>query len=219
VRSRLRLSLALRASLLVLLLGILAAFLFRATALPLYVSLPLLAALGIGGSFLLADITVRPVRVLQRAARAIVSGGYQRHVIVHTGDELEDVADALNALGGTLREQSGAFRHEAERLNQVLETMVEGVMVVGPDNRVVMENRALRHVAARGPHADRGGAQPRVRGGRHARPDATAAGGHGGFAGPSRRAAPGRRRHAAGVQRQPDAAILGGERGGRGRLP
>lgn len=145
MRSRLRLSLAIRSSLLVLFLGILAALLFRATELPLHVSLPLLSALGVGGSFLLADITVRPVRALQRAARGIVSGGFQRHVILHTGDELEDVADALNVLGGTLREQSGAFRHEAERLNQVLETMVEGVMVVGPDSRVVMENRALRH--------------------------------------------------------------------------
>ena len=88
---------------------------------------------------------MRPIGRLQRAARAIVAGGYQRHVIVHTGDELEDVADALNVLGGTLREQSGAFRHEAERLNQVLETMIEGVMVVGPDSRIVLENRALRN--------------------------------------------------------------------------
>ena len=144
MRSRLLWSIALRYSLLILLLGVVAALLVRFSPLPHSVSLLLVSLAGVAGAFLLATVTVGPVLRLQRAARGILAGGYQRHVIVHTGDELEDVAAALNTLGATLREQSGAFRHEAERLNQVLETMVEGVMVVGPDSRVVLENRALR---------------------------------------------------------------------------
>lgn len=149
MRSRLRNTIAVRFTLLLLAVEIVALTLLIGPAgVP---ALPVLAgALGIlGGGYLAASWVaagiVQPVRSLQRAARDMAAGDYRRQVPVFTGDELEDVGAALSSLGGTLHQQEAAFRHEAERLHQVLETMVEGVVVFGPDGRVVMENRAMRN--------------------------------------------------------------------------
>ena len=82
----------------------------RAEALaPLYASRARLAAAGRGlvvstaASFFLARALVRPLRALQEGAARIGAGELDRRIEVHTGDELEGLAEQFNQMGAALR--------------------------------------------------------------------------------------------------------------------
>ncbi len=61
-------------------------------------------ALAVLASLLLARRIVGPVRTLQDGARAIGEGDLGHRIEVRTGDELEDLADQFNRMGGQLKE-------------------------------------------------------------------------------------------------------------------
>jgi signal transduction histidine kinase/putative methionine-R-sulfoxide reductase with GAF domain len=78
---------------------------------PLYATMAraaiLLAAglvLSVLASFFVARALVRPLRALQEGAERVGAGELDRRIEVHTGDELEGVADRFNAMAGALRE-------------------------------------------------------------------------------------------------------------------
>lgn len=82
----------------------------------------LLAAIAVaaGTGRYLAGYIVRPIRALQTGA-AVIGGGDLEHTIeLHTGDEIEALAEAFNAMSRNLRRS----RAEIERWNRELEALV-----------------------------------------------------------------------------------------------
>jgi two-component system, OmpR family, phosphate regulon sensor histidine kinase PhoR len=69
--------------------------------------------------------------------------GRAARVAVPDEDELAALALALNRLAATAEEQFEAVSKERDRLQEILASMSEGVLVVGPDGRALMINPAF----------------------------------------------------------------------------
>lgn len=57
---------------------------------------------GLMASGLYARFLVRPILTLQSVVRQIASGDFSARAVIHTGDEIESLADSFNAMAGTL---------------------------------------------------------------------------------------------------------------------
>ncbi len=84
----------------------------------------------------------QPLSRLIAGARDIAAGRASR-VPVPDEDELAALALALNRLAATAEEQFEVVRKERDQLQQILASMSEGVLVVGPDGRALMINPAF----------------------------------------------------------------------------
>ena len=112
----------------------------------------LLAALGLAllvALALAAYVSRRlasPIDQLRRSAEEMSRGDLGREVRVHTGDELEDLAGALNRTSSELARQRAEIVAEKQQLLGVLEGMVEGVLVTDRTGRIVQTNEALQQM-------------------------------------------------------------------------
>ncbi len=98
----------------------------------------------------LADIIarriVRPIRELTVASRKIVAGESFFHQVPARGDEVEDLARALNQMSERLRGQIEALQAEREKLSTVLQQMESGVLMVDPQGQIALINRAAERI-------------------------------------------------------------------------
>jgi signal transduction histidine kinase len=101
------------------------------------------AAIAVGG--VLAYGLVKPVRALTAAAGAVAAGQFSRRVAGGPNDEIGDLAQAFNAMAGSLeraerqrREMTADIAHELRNpiavLQGSLEAVVDGVLPPTPDN-------------------------------------------------------------------------------------
>jgi signal transduction histidine kinase len=75
-------------------------------------------------SLVLARRMVRPIAALQAGAAKIGEGDLDERIAVHTGDELEALADQFNSMAGRLKESySGLERKVEERTAELRETL------------------------------------------------------------------------------------------------
>jgi len=102
------------------------------------VAAALLTALVLSGSLL------RPIREMRRMASAIAAGDLGYRLPLRFGDELGEIAAALQRMSEQLRERAELATREKEQLQAVLNGMVEGVLVVDPDQRILLGNQHLR---------------------------------------------------------------------------
>jgi two-component system, OmpR family, phosphate regulon sensor histidine kinase PhoR len=89
-----------------------------------------------------SSMLTRSIRDLRDAARAIVADPSVR-TRLRGDDEVGSVGQTLDRLAEDLKTSLARIEHERDQLEAILETMVEGVLVTGPDGRIVMTNRAL----------------------------------------------------------------------------
>ncbi|MDZ4806535.1 MAG: ATP-binding protein [Candidatus Eisenbacteria bacterium] len=115
--------------------------------LPLPIALGLALLLGLAGTWWLADRLTRSLRELAGQVRPWAEGGVDRLPPRHGGgDEVDSITAVLENMGGSLRTRDDAREREAQKLRQILETMIEGVLVIGPDGRVSLDNATMRRL-------------------------------------------------------------------------
>ncbi|HEY8153740.1 MAG TPA: ATP-binding protein [Myxococcota bacterium] len=102
------------------------------------VAAALLVALWLSGSVL------RPIREMRRMASAIAAGDLGYRLPLRSGEELGEIAAALQRMSEQLRERAELATREKEQLQAVLDGMVEGVLVVDPGQRILLGNQHLR---------------------------------------------------------------------------
>lgn len=102
------------------------------------IAVALLIGLALSGSVL------RPIREMQRMASAIAAGDLSYRLPLRFGDELGEIAAVLQRMSEQLRERAELATREKEQLQAVLNGMVEGVLVVDPDQRILLGNQQLR---------------------------------------------------------------------------
>ena len=93
----------------------------------------------------------RPLVEMSRAARAIESGDLDRRIDYRRRDELGAFASAFNRMAGQLRERIVHVTEERNRLSTILSSMVEGVVAVDPDERILHMNRPAAEMLGAGP--------------------------------------------------------------------
>ena len=112
-----------------------------------------LAALVIG--FYFAKRFTDPLRDMTEIAGAISQGDYERRISVGHKDELGTLAEALNSMARSSAERLMEITTERNRLAKILSSMVEGVIAIDSDRRVVHANHAAINLLAtvpRGSH-------------------------------------------------------------------
>jgi signal transduction histidine kinase/CheY-like chemotaxis protein len=86
------------------------------------VSLLLLAlAVAVAGSYVLARRMVAPITALETGAQELAAGVLDHRVSVHTGDELETLADRFNHMADRLHDSHSELEHKVARRTLELE--------------------------------------------------------------------------------------------------
>jgi two-component system phosphate regulon sensor histidine kinase PhoR len=96
--------------------------------------------------FLYARRVTKPVRRMAAAAEAIVGGRDHGRVEIHTGDELGDMARAFNTMNDKLQHSIATVETDRNKLEAILASMVEGVVAVDREQRVVHMNEVARQL-------------------------------------------------------------------------
>ena len=89
-----------------------------------------------------------PLERIREVAAALTAGDYSARVALDQssrgGDELGEMANALNRLGFDMRQRVADLTAGQERLRAMVAGMVEGVVAVDEDDRVIFSNHAAR---------------------------------------------------------------------------
>ena len=78
-----------------------------------------------------------------RIVEGISLGRFSRRLYTLPGKEFQPLADAVNRMADSIEESIQTVADQKNQLEAVLETMVEGVLVLGPKGRVRRINKAL----------------------------------------------------------------------------
>jgi two-component system, OmpR family, phosphate regulon sensor histidine kinase PhoR len=104
--------------------------------------LPVLGALLFG--LLIARSFTQPLIEMTDAARAVAVGGDAPRLRIQRGDEIGVLADALNAMTAQLHAQIDTMAADRNKTLAILAGMVEGVVAVDRDERVVHAHAAAQ---------------------------------------------------------------------------
>ncbi|MDH5245861.1 MAG: ATP-binding protein [Betaproteobacteria bacterium] len=103
------------------------------TGLLLLVGLVISAA----GALALARGMVRPIRTLDEGARRIGAGELDQRIEIHTGDELEGLADQFNRMTEQLRESYAGLERKVDERTRELTTALEQQTAISEILRVI----------------------------------------------------------------------------------
>ncbi len=96
-------------------------------------------------AFWVARRTVRPLTELTEAARLIAEGAYGHKVYASGPDEIAVLARTFNHMSVRLAKQFAQLEEDRQQLRAILSGMVEGVIALGADERILFVNeRAAR---------------------------------------------------------------------------
>lgn len=115
------------------------ASLLRATALALLLALLL--------AMVIAEIISRRLRRIVRFAEQIAAGDLSARIAESSGDEIAQVAAALDRTARRLELNFAAVRESRSELEALLNSMIDGVIAVSPDLKVRWANHAVEGIA------------------------------------------------------------------------
>jgi two-component system phosphate regulon sensor histidine kinase PhoR len=95
----------------------------------------------LGGTAVMARRVTGPLTEMQAAAKEMGAGDLARRVQVRTGDELEEMASAMNRMASHLADTIGQLDAGKARLETLLANLDDGVIVIAADRSVRMMNR------------------------------------------------------------------------------
>lgn len=100
--------------------------------------------LSLGLTFFLSVFISRPLREMSLIAKAMAKGDFSRKVSIHSRDEIGDLARALNAMSDDIKDKIESVNSERAKLDLVLSSMFEGVIVTDGDEKIILMNPSLR---------------------------------------------------------------------------
>jgi len=99
---------------------------------------------------LAAQSTSRRLQRIVRFAQQIASGDLQARIAETSGDEVGQVAGALDKTARQLEESFRALQNSQRELETLLNSMQDAVIAVGPDQRVQWANQMMSKLAGQG---------------------------------------------------------------------
>lgn len=101
-----------------------------------------------GLTFLITRRTLQPIYRLTDAVRRMSAGDLDVHILSAERDEVGQLTNAFNRLADNLRETIESYQREHDRLNGVVEHLVDGVVIIDSDGRVRLVNPAALRLLA-----------------------------------------------------------------------
>ncbi|MFH1856749.1 MAG: ATP-binding protein [Candidatus Omnitrophota bacterium] len=95
-------------------------------------------------SFLFSLYISKPLREISWAARSIAAGDFSKRITLSAKDEMGDLAKAFNYMTEQIKMRIQEVTTSKLRLEAVLLSMFEGVMVVGLDKTILLMNDTLK---------------------------------------------------------------------------
>ncbi len=95
-------------------------------------------------SYVLSNVTSKPLRDMADAASRIGHGDSKARIPVESSDEIGMLATVLNDMSERIESQVHRLSTEKQRLDTILRSMGEGVMVTAPDGVITLVNPAFR---------------------------------------------------------------------------
>lgn len=112
---------------------------FRAAIVSGGVVIALLAA---GVSWFVARRISRPLEEMRFGAQRFARGDLQHKIVVPDSEEAAALAQALNEMAEQTQQRIRAMAHQASQQEAVLASMIEGVLAIDTEHRVISINRA-----------------------------------------------------------------------------
>ena len=97
-------------------------------------------------SYILSNLTTKPLRDMADAAARIGHGGNKAKITIVSNDEIGMLAGVLNDMSERIEDQVRRLSAEKQRLDTILRSMGEGVMVSDPDGVITLVNPAFRRL-------------------------------------------------------------------------
>src|SRR5438094_7344431 len=94
----------------------------------------------VGAAYLLAHRFARPLAELTDGARRLADGDFGHKIRVSGGREHYALAETFNAMSGRLAAMFDLLEHDKEQLRAILSGMVEGVIAIDDERRVLFAN-------------------------------------------------------------------------------
>jgi len=95
-------------------------------------------------SYALSNLTSKPLRDMADTAARIGYGGSHAKIPVVSNDEIGKLAGVLNDMSERIEDQVKHLSAEKQRLDTILRSMGEGIMVTDPDGVITLVNPAFR---------------------------------------------------------------------------
>ncbi|MEM7335444.1 MAG: ATP-binding protein [Chloroflexota bacterium] len=94
------------------------------------------------GGFLIAARITNPMRQLVRTAKAVSDGNLSRRSGIDGDDELGQLAKAFDNMTNTLAQRNQTLLEEASKLEAIVDSIADGVIVIDENNNIVTMNPA-----------------------------------------------------------------------------
>jgi len=88
----------------------------------------------------------KPIQQIQRVARKISEGDFKSRLPLARKDELGELATSLNQMSVELQDKVKEIMRDKNELEAILSSMVEGVIVVGKDERIILMNSPVHRM-------------------------------------------------------------------------
>jgi len=110
----------------------------------LFISLIIAFIFAIILNVIISDFITKPIREIYLTAKAIAQGDFSRKSIVKTKDEIGDLARSINEMAEQIRLRIREIDLSRSRLEAVLLSMFEGVMVLDAEGKILLMNKTLK---------------------------------------------------------------------------
>jgi len=97
-------------------------------------------------TFVTSVYVSRPLVSISRTAELMAKGDLSRKALVNSGDEIGDLAASLNSLAEEIKGRIDGISSEKAKLDAVLASMFEGLVVTDEQEKVVLMNPSLRRL-------------------------------------------------------------------------
>lgn len=108
------------------------------------IALLLVFGLSLLFTFLISLIVSKPLTEMADIAKAMAKGDFSRKPSIYSQDEIGDLAMALSYMSDEIKGKMERIKQESVKLDAVLSSMFEGIMVVGEKGGILLMNPSLR---------------------------------------------------------------------------
>ena len=102
----------------------------------------IIAVLAVLATWLIARIMTRPIRELTKASQQIATGQLGQKIAIVTKDEIGRLAQSFNEMSSHLKTTMDAISTEKAKLDSVLDSMADGLIMTNAQGDITLANRA-----------------------------------------------------------------------------
>ena len=100
----------------------------------------------LGLALIMAKRISAPISQMAGAVRKISEGDFSRRIRVDNRDEIGDLAHSFNRMSEELNKQMENLAREVGEKEAILSSMIEGVIAIDREGRIILLNRAFRNM-------------------------------------------------------------------------